>query len=104
LVSSWSIKKIITAYEYNSLGQLTAVENAEGDTTTYKYDAWGNLVGTTVDPSGLNIQTAYFYDDFGRLIKTSSPDANETIYVYNSTGTLAQKKEGCISGTCAQTT
>ena len=64
-------------YTYNDLYQVTS-ETVGSKTTTYQYDAEGNLT-KTVDEDGK--QTTYSYNGSDQLIKESSEDGT-TYYVY----------------------
>ena len=96
---------------YNDLNELTAVENADGDTTDYSYDADGNVLTVTdglghattytyndmgqvlteTDPSGGGT-TTYTYDEAGRLVSLEDPDANATTYTYNAANEVVTEK------------
>ena len=46
---------------YDNAGHLTKATRAGGTITTYTYDAAGNIVSQTLDPSGLNRVTTTTY-------------------------------------------
>ncbi|XAL99095.1 hypothetical protein OT109_16120 [Phycisphaeraceae bacterium D3-23] len=65
-----------TAYSYDAYGRLetvTAIERADvlvssgGDTTTYFYDAVGNLDAQTVENGSSTVTTDYIFDALNRL-------------------------------------
>lgn len=78
---------VVTRYEYNSDGNLIRLIRDFGgsleNTTTYAYDAEGNLTSIT-DPLGNT--TTYEYDSNGNLIKITYPLGNVTTYTYDSRG------------------
>jgi RHS repeat-associated protein len=77
-----------TFYAYNEAGALASVSQTLGVgqiTTSYAYDAQGNLVSVT-DPNG-NV-TTYAYDDFGRMSTQVSPVTGTTRYGYDLAGNL----------------
>jgi len=85
-----------TTYQYDKLGRITAMIQAEPDglglstrpTTTYTYDANGNLVSVT-DPRGFT--TEYAYDEQNRKIEQVQPATDgsgplTTRYYYDNDG------------------
>jgi len=80
-----------TFNDYDGSGRLEQVKQtlatASGGfiTTTYGYDAHGNLVSVT-DPNGNT--TTYVYDDFGQMLKQTSPVTGVTTYSYDTAGDL----------------
>ncbi|MFI5457017.1 MAG: RHS repeat-associated core domain-containing protein, partial [Isosphaerales bacterium] len=110
----------IITYSYNNLGQLVKETFANGTSTTYQYDAGGNLLdlvnyapgGSTVDSSfGYTYNTlgqatrmvtvdgtwTYTYDTVGQLIgavfapkSTSTIPAQSLSYTYDTAGDLTQ--------------
>ncbi|MCJ2186968.1 GH-E family nuclease [Novosphingobium beihaiensis] len=68
-----------TYFEYDKLGRVTKVTDAEGYHETYVLDAFGNRTSVTNKLGG---QTTYTYDDLGQML-------TETIHqsAYNSAGT-----------------
>ena len=80
-----------TTYTYDPAGPLREVAQtlatATGGSisTTYEYDAHGNLVGVT-DPNGN--ETNYLFDDFGRMLRQESAVTGVTTYSYDPAGQL----------------
>jgi YD repeat-containing protein len=90
-------------YTYNGLGEVLTKREANGDTTTYGYDAIGRTL-TQTDP-GYNNQSAqavarlttYTYDGLNNVLSVTVSDAlghsggeqHGTTYVYNIGGRLA---------------
>ena len=66
-----------TEYTYNDQYQVTS-ETVGNKTTTYTYDAEGNLTKTVDDD---NKQTVYTYNGSKQLVRETSPDGT-TYYVY----------------------
>jgi RHS repeat-associated protein len=69
----------------NSLGELTQVTDAAGQTTLYSYDPFGNL-STTTDPLGNKIVLTY--DALGRRTGLVDPDLGTWSYKYDAAGDL----------------
>ena len=84
---------------------------ADGTTTTYTYDANGNMTGET-DPLGYTISftfnslaepltfvnqegytTTYQYDASGNLLKTTNPEGTTQQYLYNSLGEVTSSTD-----------
>jgi YD repeat-containing protein len=81
-----------TQYQYNAAGELTAViaptVNGVSPTTTYTYDANGNLL-TSTDPDG-NV-TSYSYDANGNLLSVEDGAGNTITYTYNANDQVTSK-------------
>ncbi|HDI13031.1 MAG TPA: RHS repeat protein, partial [Hadesarchaea archaeon] len=78
---------------YDAYGRLVKIEEFNlGDvyTTTYSYDAMGNLV-QIVDAKG-NI-TTMTYDTLGRRISLDDPDMGEWLYWYDANGNLTGERD-----------
>lgn len=78
--------------ESDALGRLSKVveaPNAENYTTTYSYDALGNLTG--VNQSG---QTRTFgYDSLKRLKSANNPESGTTMYAYDNNSNLLTRTD-----------
>ncbi len=75
---------------YDGLERLIEVHEENGTdiyVTTYEYDPLGNLAGI-VDAQN-NVKTMY-YDGLGRKVEMNDPDAGRKTYVYDSAGNLIQ--------------
>ena len=74
-----------TTYQYNAAGELTAeiapTVNGTSPTTSYTYDANGNLL-TSTDPDGAT--TSYSYDANGNLLSVEDGAGNTRSYTYNA--------------------
>lgn len=73
-------------FVYNGLSQMTSSTNPESDTTTYQYDANGNLVEKT-DPrllpgQSVHVKVNYIYDVGNRLTKRSYNDGTPEVNYY----------------------
>ena len=73
---------------YNSLNRLIETMGGEGQTTTFGYDANGNQMTITVDPTGLNQQTAQAFDGLNRLSTTTDANNGITTYGYDARDNL----------------
>jgi YD repeat-containing protein len=82
----------ITTYTYDSAGQPTSVLSPTvGGTrreTRYGYDAEGNVILITEDPTGLNRQTVLTYDAQGNVIGSRDSLGNSTARTYNANNQL----------------
>jgi RHS repeat-associated protein len=77
-----------TAYTYDPSDRMASVKQtlaATFATTTYAYDRRGNLTSVT-DPNGNT--TSYTYDDFGQMLRQVSLVTGTTTYTYDTTGNL----------------
>ena len=81
-----------TQYLTNAQGQLTSViapaVNGSSPTTTYTYDANGNLL-TSTDPNGA--VTTYQYDANGNLLSVEDGVGNTVSYTYNVNDQVTSK-------------
>ncbi len=68
------------SFERDDLGRITAIKDADGNTTSYTYDGGGRLVAVT-DPTG-QIEKRN-YDEFDRLISLIDPLGGTTQFAYN---------------------
>lgn len=69
-------------FSYNTNGTIAKSQNADGNTTTYGYDAYGNLTSLT-PPTPLGAET-FGYDTDSRQTSYKDSDGNTTISVYNA--------------------
>lgn len=76
-----------TLYEYNALDLLIRVEDAEGQVTRYGYDANGNLIRIT---NPREFVTILLYDGANRLATRRDADSNVWTYRYDSNGNLSE--------------
>jgi RHS repeat-associated protein len=76
-----------TRFAYDLLGNQTEVLDANGQSTTLAYDDLGRLASTT-DASGL--PEFVFFDEAGNLIKRIDRELQETHYRYDSLNRLQQ--------------
>lgn len=75
-------------FSYNSRGQL--IESQQGDRiTAYTYDSLGNLASVT---NPINETTRYEYDLNGRLLKTKLPNQSQITYLYDESSNLKSIK------------
>ena len=66
-------------------GWTTSTEMADGSTTCYDYNCIGELIQVTDADS---FQTTYTYNGFGQQIERNHPDAGVTRWRYDATGNL----------------
>ncbi|WP_418057694.1 DUF6531 domain-containing protein [Pimelobacter simplex] len=110
---------------YNSRHDPATALNAKGVTSTFAYDATGNLTGTTRTAAGMPTLTETFtvngrglvtsetdargntttfeYNASGDLLKTTSPDGRTTTHTYDSVGRLTSTTSpaGNVAGASA---
>jgi len=72
-----------TAWTYDALGRVTAVEDPFDDMISYSYDALGQRTGLTY-PDGKAV--AYNYDPAGRMLAVEAWDGARTNYSYDANG------------------
>ena len=63
-----------TYSNYNALGEPGHVVGANGNVTDFTYDARGRVATRTTHPNGVATTWTYAYDDFGLLAKVTAPD------------------------------
>jgi len=83
----------ITSYIYDARNQLISVTAAAGGTVAYTYDPVGNRTSTT-DANGHT--TTYTYDELDRLVSVMDPLGNTTSFAYDAVGnrTVKTKPDG----------
>jgi RHS repeat-associated protein len=75
----------VTQTEYDALGQVTKMIDAEGGVTQYTYDRAGNLTSMT---DALGHTTLYESDADSNLLKTTDAEGRITTYAYDKVGNL----------------
>ncbi|WP_137940419.1 RHS repeat domain-containing protein, partial [Chitinivorax sp. B] len=70
---------LVTRYEYDLNGQVTAEVNGVGDRTEYRYDGLGNRTAK-IQAAGTALArtTTYQYDNAGRLVETTTPEGGRS--------------------------
>jgi RHS repeat-associated protein len=80
-------------YTYDAFGRSAQVNepaaNGQTRTTTFAYDAAGNVTSTVVAAGSLQERTTQTYDAMGRRTKTVLPDGGEVLYSYTLRGEVA---------------
>lgn len=74
-----------TTYTYDTVGNLTALTDANGQATTFTYDTVGNLL-KEIRPLGQT--TTYTYDEAGNVIERRDAQGRTTTYTYDDAGRL----------------
>jgi YD repeat-containing protein len=77
----------VIALTYDSVGNLSAVQDPAGATTRYSYDAVGNLAQTTLPEGGTITQT---YDERSRLKSLQDPSGFRIDFDYDPRGQVTQ--------------
>jgi len=76
-----------TSYQYDANGNLTQVTDANGHATQHQYDSLDRLIRSTDALAGL---TDYHYDGQDRLTQVTDANNHSTVYGYNALGDLTQ--------------
>jgi RHS repeat-associated protein len=79
----------LATYAYDSHGRVTSIADAEGATTTYSYDAKGDLAlisRPTNSDAGTRLETAYVSDSLGRVTRVTDPMGSMTNLTYDQIG------------------
>ncbi|MEW8285856.1 MAG: RHS repeat-associated core domain-containing protein [Candidatus Thiodiazotropha endolucinida] len=72
----------------DGIGKLTSISDSNG-TTTYAYNAYGDLITQTRTSSDSIVTTfSYDYDTYGRLASLTYPSGNSVNYTYDAHGEL----------------
>lgn len=85
-----------TSYLYDQLGRALKENDQLGSTTAYAYDARNNPISKT-DANGNTIN--FSYDANGRLLKKTYPDGTDETFSYDSKGNLITAANKHISYT-----
>jgi RHS repeat-associated protein len=85
-----------TTFQYDTLGRMISETDTLGNISNYAYDANGNLTSKT-DANGNTVQ--YRYDGLGRLLKKSYPDNTEETFTYDAMGNILTASNSSISFT-----
>jgi YD repeat-containing protein len=75
-----------TSYQYDNAGRKKLEMDALGNTTSYIYDAAGNLLST----SGVKGNFSYAYDNARNQISVTDGNGNKTQYVWSARPFLYQ--------------
>lgn len=79
-----------TSYSYNVFGEredeISQIDASSSLHTEYTYDKRGQLTLTRWDPTGLNVTEDRAYDAFGRLTRTTDARNNLTKFEYDRLG------------------
>lgn len=81
LVESVTVGSSTTSYEYDAAGNVTKVTDAIGAETTFAYDAASQLTTAT---DALDRTVAYEYDDAGNVVRTTDPLSHTTSATYDA--------------------
>ncbi|MGH8129704.1 MAG: hypothetical protein ACRES3_02500 [Steroidobacteraceae bacterium] len=74
----------VYSFVYSSRGQITTATDPTGLATSNSYHATnGNLLSTTINPSGLALATNFTYDAQGDVAVTTDPRGNATQATYD---------------------
>lgn len=77
-----------TRYEWNTLGNLTAVIDAQGNTKSMAYDSLKRNVSLSDPDRGI---VTYAYDDVGNLLRATDAKGQQIRYAYDSASRLVSE-------------
>ena len=81
-------------FEYDSAGRVIRQTDSNGLTTTFEYDAIGNLLETieiaTIDGQVVENATSFTYDNESRVLTSTDSDGNVTQFVYDAFGNVVE--------------
>ncbi len=80
-----------TSYAYDAAGNLLSQRDPLGDEQRWTYDRAGNQA-TAIDEAGK--QTRFTYDDADRLVTTTRPDTTTLLKAYDADGLLTSTTDG----------
>ena len=86
-VSTYSSDTNTTETSYNDAFLVTSATDENGETTEYTYNDQYQVTSETVG----NKTTTYTYDAEGNLTRTVDEDNNQTVYIYNGTKQLVRE-------------
>jgi RHS repeat-associated protein len=78
-----------TLYAYNSAGQLTQMTDPLGDVTTYQYDGLGYLI--SIVNANNAVQASFTYDDFSRVATHTDSEGWTIAYTYDAMDRLTSE-------------
>lgn len=90
---------ILTQHAYDVAGNLTAVVDANGNTTTYAFDDLGRLSSQVSPVTGT---TSYSYDPAGNLISTTDANGATTARAYDAVGRALTAVSSCTGADTEQ--
>ncbi|WP_236622194.1 RHS repeat-associated core domain-containing protein [Novipirellula maiorica] len=69
-------------------GQLYGTSDADGNSTSFSYDAFGNVSGMTQSnpAAGTSTSTSFVYNTYGDLVSTTDADNNTRTIAYDNLG------------------
>ncbi len=95
-----TLQEWLTAFDYDLLGNLTRITDAQGNQKTAQYDALGRK--TAMDDPDRGVMT-YHYDDFGNLEGTLDAKGQRIYYTYDGTNRLLTERYGAPDAQVAVT-
>ncbi|CAB1078125.1 hypothetical protein D1AOALGA4SA_5890 [Olavius algarvensis Delta 1 endosymbiont] len=79
-------------YEYNMAGLLVSIKYPDGSRIDYQRDVLGRVIEiTTLLPDGTEHTTSYEYDAVGNLVSVVDPLGGETTFTYNEVNRLLSR-------------
>nr|MBP8297471.1 PASTA domain-containing protein [Burkholderiales bacterium] len=82
----------VTSYTYDLRDRIARIDNPDGSSLAYGYDAVGNRISVTAKTAAAAAPrtTTYTYDALNRLSTASGPGGLVTTHAYDAIGNLAQ--------------
>ena len=78
---------MVTLYEYNARGQVSAASDGVGSRWTFDYDKLGRIIHKT---NPMNNITTFTYDPLGYLLSVKDPRGRTTAMAYDASGLLSE--------------
>lgn len=88
-----------TTYVYDAVGNMTGITYPDGRRVQYAYDLAGNRTGLTYPDRS---SVSYSFDSEGRLVTVSYPELGVTHYEYNADGYTTRETLPQLGGYMAQ--
>ncbi|MBW7458618.1 hypothetical protein K0U00_31705, partial [Paenibacillus sepulcri] len=90
----------LAQYTYDNIGNMLTTTDGltPAHTSTYAYDALGQLGSVSSTVNGTVQVTSYRYDMMGNLTQILFPDNKTTVKKYDEAGRLIQNTEAAVSG------
>jgi RHS repeat-associated protein len=92
-----------TTFAYDANGNMTQVTDALSRVTQYAYDALGQVTRITADPSGANVSMTFAYNKLSQLTSTTDFNGKTTTRAYDHKGRLTSTTDPVDSVTYTYT-
>jgi RHS repeat-associated protein len=79
---------------WDAISRITTVKDANGNISTYDYDANDNIIRTITDPTGLNLITQHKFDKNDNNTLVIAPNGDSTKLTYDHNDDLVREDYG----------